>query len=293
MKKLGIMALVCVGLICTGCGEKIEDNSVLASTQDSGITEKANSVKDKSANDIVTVVNDEGYVELKFKNTNSDEYIRSLDGKKVTMTGYLSVLSPISGKFAYLMNMPYQSCPFCIPGTSAITNTLTIVAKENSKIEFTDLPVTVEGILETGNFTDDFGYEYGVRLKDVTVNKADVDALSDTIKQYNLLAENGVVEQIYNSIMTLDFSVFYDYYQLEAPQKVSLDPITATKMSLISYNSKGEYKKLVDLMDDLLEIGKNVNNDVEKNDYSNFNLYQNELQNAFYVFADWAAEGEL
>ena len=113
MRRLGIIVLICMVLLCTGCGDNEEqkENSVLASTQDAGIVEKANSLKEKAENDIVTVVNDDGYVELKFKNTNSDEYIRSLDGKKVTMTGYLSVLSPISGKFAYLMNMPYQNCP--------------------------------------------------------------------------------------------------------------------------------------------------------------------------------------
>ena len=31
--------------------------------------------------------------------------------------------------------------------------------------------------METGNFTDDFGYEYGVRLNNVTVKKADIDKL--------------------------------------------------------------------------------------------------------------------
>jgi len=290
VKKFFLVIMMFSLLFCVGCGDNIKNEEVVDELN--VVNAESKNVGLKQMTDVPRE-NENGITVLKFKNTNSDAAIKALNGEMVSITGYLSTLSPLNGKFAYLMNMPYQSCPFCIPGTSAITNTLTIVAKENSKIEFTDLPVTVEGILETGNFTDDFGYEYGVRLKDVTVNKADVDALSDTIKQYNLLAENGVVEQIYNSIMTLDFSVFYDYYQLEAPQKVSLDPITATKMSLISYNSKGEYKKLVDLMDDLLEIGKNVNNDVEKNDYSNFNLYQNELQNAFYVFADWAAEGEL
>jgi len=237
--------------------------------------------------------NENGITTLKFKNTNSDEAIRALNGKKVSITGYLSTLSPLNGKFAYLMNMPYQSCPFCVPGTSAITNTLTIVAGENKKIEFTDLPVTVVGTLETGKFEDEFGYQYDVRLNNVTVNKADMDKLSTKVKQYNLLAENGVVANIYNSIMTLDFAVFYEYYEMETPQKVSLDIVNSTKASLNSYNSKGEYNNLVKLMDDLLKLGNNVNSDVDKGDYSKFNDYKNNLQNLFYTFADWMAEGEL
>ena len=78
--------------------------------------------------------NKDGITVLKFKNTNSHEAISALNGKKVSITGYLSTLSPLNGKFAYLMNMPYQNCPYCVPGTSAITNTLTIVSKDNEKI---------------------------------------------------------------------------------------------------------------------------------------------------------------
>ena len=60
MRKFGIIVLICMGLICTGCGDNVEpeENSILAGTQDAGITEKANSLKDKAENDIVTVVND-------------------------------------------------------------------------------------------------------------------------------------------------------------------------------------------------------------------------------------------
>jgi len=260
-----------------------KEEVVVPSEKNSGLSQKVEVPKE----------NENGITTLKFKNTNSDEAIRALNGKKVSITGYLSTLSPLNGKFAYLMNMPYQSCPFCVPGTSAITNTLTIVAGENKKIEFTDLPVTVVGTLEIGSFEDEFGYQYDVRLNNVTVNKADMDKLSEKVKQYNLLAENGVVANIYNSIMTLDFAVFYEYYEMETPQKVSLDIVNSTKASLNSYNSKGEYNNLVKLMDDLLKLGNNVNSDIDKGDYSKFNDYKNNLQNLFYTFADWMAEGEL
>lgn len=234
-----------------------------------------------------------GITILKFKNTNSDETIKALNGKKVSITGYLSTLSPLNGEFAYLMNMPYQSCPFCVPGTSAITNTLAIFAGNKDKIKFTDQPVTVVGTLETGSFTDEFGYEYGVRLNDVTVNLANVDELSDKVKQYNVLAESGVVSNIYNSIMTVDYSVFYDYYELEEPEKIDLTIINNTKNSLNGYNSKGEYNKLVTLMNSLVDLANTANKDIEANNYSNFGIYQNTLENLYYDFAYWMAEGEL
>jgi len=232
-------------------------------------------------------------INLSFKNANSNEYINKLDGKTVSITGYISTLSPLNGEFAYLMNMPYQSCPYCIPGTAAITNTLTIMAKENEKIEFTDLPVTVVGTLETGEFSDEFEYEYGVRLKDVTVTEADIDKLSENVLKYNVLAESGVVSNIYTSIMIADEAVFYDYYEYEKPEKIYLDEIISTKDSLVEYNSEGDYDNLVTLMDNLINLCNNVNTDIEEEDYSGFEGYQVELENLFYEFSDWMAEGEL
>lgn len=292
---------------------EIENNSETNVNEDKNTTNtatnNANSSFDKdkvAKEENVTVTNNtdrfdsqvpkedsKGITVLKFKNTNSDETIKALNGKKVSITGYLSTLSPLNGEFAYLMNMPYQSCPFCVPGTSAITNTLAIFAGNKDKIKFTDQPVTVIGTLETGNFTDEFGYEYGVRLNNVTVNLADVDELSDKVKQYNVLAESGVVSNIYNSIMTVDYSVFYDYYELEKPETIALDSITYTKNSLTGYNSKGEYNKLVTLMNNLVNLANTVNKDIEDNNYSNFGIYQNTLENLYYEFAYWMAEGEL
>lgn len=252
------------------------------------------SIKEVEKKDVaIPQVKDDGVTVLKFKNTNSNEYVNSLNGKQVSITGYLSTLSPLNGQFAYLMNMPYQNCPFCVPGTSEITNTLAIFAGNKDKIKFTDQPVTVVGTLETGNFTDEFGYQYGVRLNNVSVNKADVDKLADTVKKYNLLAENGVVENIYNSIMTADMSVFYNYYRLEKPGKVVMEGINATKSSVESYNSKGDYNNLVKVMNDLITLCNNVNNDVDSGDYSKFGSYQQQLQNIYYDFAMWMAEGEL
>ena len=257
MKKFFIIvALIC--LCCfTGCGEK------------------------------------QDYTVLKFKSTNSNETISKLNGKQVSITGYISTLSPLSGEFAYLMNMPYQSCPFCVPGTSTINNTLAIYAGTNDKIEFTDQPVTVVGTLETGNFTDDFGYEYGVRLNNVTVSKADVDKLSEAVKQYNILAENGVIGQIYNSIMSADETVFYSYYQLEKPQPISMELINTTKSTLDGYNENGEYNQLANTMNDLIDLCNKVNTDIEAEDYSKFGNYQRSLQNVYYTFSAWMEAGEL
>jgi len=312
MKKL----LIIICLLClVGCAQNdtklepeqsptvLQDNEgEEAKVSDNQETKNEDEVKEQQSSIInvkdeknvsISKEGDNGVTVLKFKNTNSNETINALSGKQVSITGYISTLSPLNGEFAYLMNMPYQSCPFCVPGTSEISNTLAIYAGNKSKIKFTDQPVTVVGTLETGNFVDDFGYEYGVRLNNVTVNKADVDKLSASIKQYNLLAENGVVSQIYNSIMSADASVFYNYYELEKPEKIEMDFINSTKTTLEGYNEKGEYNQLISTMDNLIDLCSRVNTDVGLGDYSKFISYQRELQNVYYTFSVWMSEGEL
>lgn len=272
--------------------EKIEKEVEIKETKD--IKQEVKAVE-KSLNEdvIIPEANDDGITVLKFKNTNSDEAISLLNGKKVSITGYLSTLSPLNGKFAYLMNMPYQNCPYCVPGTSAITNTLTIVAKENEKIKFTDQPVTVTGTLETGTFTDEFGYEYGVRLNNVVVKNADIDELSESIRKYNLLAENGVVNSIYNSIMLADRSVFYNYYKKEVPALIKTERIESTKTLFAEYNKNNDYEALSKVINNLITLSNNVNKDIENQDYSNFATYQNKLRSIYSSFARWMAEGEL
>lgn len=312
MKKL----LIIICLLClVGCAQNdtklepeqsptvLQDNEgEEAKVSDNQETKNEDKVKEQQSSIInvkdeknvsISKEGDNGVTVLKFKNTNSNETINALSGKQVSITGYISTLSPLNGEFAYLMNMPYQSCPFCVPGTSEISNTLAIYAGNKSKIKFTDQPVTVVGTLETGNFVDDFGYEYGVRLNNVTINKADVDKLSASIKQYNLLAENGVVSQIYNSIMSADASVFYNYYELEKPEKIEMDFINSTKTTLEGYNEKGEYNQLISTMGNLIDLCSRVNTDVGLGDYSKFISYQRELQNVYYTFSVWMSEGEL
>ena len=64
---------------------------------------------------------------LSFSDTNLKD-MKELDGKTVTISGYMSTLSPISGAFMYLLNLPYQSCPFCEPNTTTPSTTIAIYA---------------------------------------------------------------------------------------------------------------------------------------------------------------------
>ena len=63
---------------------------------------------------------------LSFSASASIETLKALDGKQVRITGYMATLSPLDGSYIYLMNMPYQSCPFCVPNTAEFSFFLAI-----------------------------------------------------------------------------------------------------------------------------------------------------------------------
>ena len=88
---------------------------------------------------------------LSFSQANSVEDMQKLDGQEVSIIGYMSTLSPITGNFMYLMNLPYQSCPFCVPNTTQLSNTMAVYAKDGDSFEFTDRAIKVVGTLEFGD----------------------------------------------------------------------------------------------------------------------------------------------
>ncbi len=152
---------------------------------------------------------------LSFSQSNSVEEMKKLDGKKVTVIGYMSTLSPVSGKFMYLMNLPYQSCPFCIPNTTELSNTMAVYSKGSSEFEFTDRAIRVTGVLEFGDYTDEFGYQYSYRIKDATYEILDTSNMSEELKLWQQLASTDVISEIYNMFEYLNFLCYWPTYTVE------------------------------------------------------------------------------
>lgn len=147
---------------------------------------------------------------LSFSQAQSVESIKDMDGETVSMIGYMSTLSPVSGKFMYLMNLPYQSCPFCIPNTTTLSNTIAVYAK--NEFEFTDRAIQVTGILEVGDWTDEFGYNYAYRIKNATYEILDTNNMSEELKQWQALASTNVVADIYAMYDYINFLCFWCEY---------------------------------------------------------------------------------
>lgn len=150
---------------------------------------------------------------LSFSQAQSISEMEKLDGEKVTIIGYMSTLSPVSGKFMYLMNLPYQSCPFCIPNTSTLSNTIAVYAED--EFEFTDSAIRVSGTLEFGDYTDEFGYEYGYRIVDAVYEELDVSEMSDELKLWQQLAASDVVSDVYEMFDYLNFLCNWTSYYMQ------------------------------------------------------------------------------
>ena len=154
-------------------------------------------------------VSADGVVKLSFTEANSVEDMEKLDGKKVSIIGYMSTLSPVNGEFMYLMNLPYQSCPFCKPNTNELSNTIAVYAKNGKSFEFTDLLISVEGVLEFGDYTDEYGYEYSYRIKDAAYKKVDTSELGEEFVLWQQLAQTGVVSEVYSTMYNYLFFVCF------------------------------------------------------------------------------------
>ena len=152
---------------------------------------------------------------LSFSQANSVEDMQKLDGKQVNIIGYMSTLSPINGSFMYLMNLPYQSCPFCVPNTTQLSNTMAVYAKSGDSFEFTDRAIKITGTLEFGDYTDEYGYEYGYRIKDATYTEVDTSEMSDKMKLWQQLASTDVISDVYNMYEYVNFLCFWPTYTAE------------------------------------------------------------------------------
>lgn len=150
---------------------------------------------------------------LSFAESASLETIEGLKGKTVTLTGYMATLSPLDGSYIYLMNLPFQSCPFCVPNTQQLANTMAVYAAKGAKFEYTDRPVKITGKMDVGQYSDDYGYEYNYRIVDATCEVVDLSQVSEEYALYQSLAEDGVIADVNAMFDYLLFTCEWTEYQ--------------------------------------------------------------------------------
>lgn len=143
---------------------------------------------------------------ISFKSALSYDYLKTLDGTPITINGYMATSSPVDGSYIYLMNLPYQSCPFCLPNTNELSNTMAVYPQDNKKFEYTTQAIKITGILDVSRskdafFMDDYGYEFNFKIVDAYYEILDESELGDK----SLWAE------IASSDLITDIYAMYDY----------------------------------------------------------------------------------
>ena len=158
---------------------------------------------------------------LSFKSASSYEYLKTLDGQLVTINGYIATSSPVDGSFIFLMNLPYQSCPFCVPNTSELSNTIEVYpAKGEDFTAFTNQAIKVVGTLEVAAdkdkpFTDRYGYTFNFKIVDASYTVLKSEDLSADMALWQRIADSGVVNDIYAMYDYVNFLCAWNTYYVK------------------------------------------------------------------------------
>ena len=158
---------------------------------------------------------------LSFQAASGYDYLKTLDGTQVTINGYMATSSPVDGSFMFLMNLPYQSCPFCVPNTSQLSNTIEVYSKEDDPFAFTNQAIKVVGTLEVAEsedepFTDMYGYEFNFKIVDATYTIIQADELSEDMALWQKIAEADVVTDLYAMYDYVNFLCAWNTYYINS-----------------------------------------------------------------------------
>lgn len=154
---------------------------------------------------------------LSFRAASGYDYLKTLDGTTVSINGYMATSSPVDGSFIFLMNLPYQSCPFCIPNTSQLSNTMEIYPQKGEAFSFTNQAIKVVGKLvvaenENEPFTDQYGYQFNFKIVDATYTIIKAEELSEDMALWQKIAQTDVVSEVYRMYDYLNFVCKWNTY---------------------------------------------------------------------------------
>ena len=154
---------------------------------------------------------------LSFKSAAGYDYLKTLDGQAVSINGYMATSSPVDGSFMFLMNLPYQSCPFCVPNTSQLSNTMEIYPKKGDAFAYTSQAIKVVGTLvvaknENEPFTDEYGYEFNYKIVDATYTVIKAEDLSADMALWQKIADSDVINDIYKMYDYVNFLCAWNTY---------------------------------------------------------------------------------
>lgn len=160
---------------------------------------------------------DSSVTKLSFKAASGYDYLKTLDGTTISISGYMATSSPVDGSFMFLMNLPYQSCPFCVPNTSQLSNTMEVYPKKGETFAYTSQAINIVGTLEVAEneeepFTDMYGYEFNYKIVDAAYTIIQADELSEDMALWQQIASTDVVNDIYKMYDYVNFLCAWNTY---------------------------------------------------------------------------------
>lgn len=160
---------------------------------------------------------EESMTKLSFKSATSYEDLKAMDGKTVTINGYMATSSPVDGGYIFLMNLPYQSCPFCVPNTSQLSNTMAVYAPKGDSFAYTTQAIKVVGKLDVADsedqpFTDNYGYQFNFKIVDATYTILKSEELSANMALWQKIANSDVIASVYSMFDYLNFVCCWNTY---------------------------------------------------------------------------------
>lgn len=275
---IGVVMIAILFLI-TGCSPNSENK-----------TETTNNIKKSESMLNADRIMADGSYQIRFSDLVSIEALKEYNNKTVTALGYLSPITSYDSSFGYLMNLPYQTCPYCTPSDTKITNTIAIFSKEGKKFEFTEAAIMVKGTLKIENFTDSYGYTYKYRIVDATIEEADTSDLGDKITLYNKLAEKEILKNLMDTLYSVDNNVYYDEYTADGAtydrEIIDITNLEKVIKDLEEFNVE-EVSVLVKVATNLKEIATDTNKLIEQKNYTKISEYKEGTLQLFYDINNW------
>ena len=231
----------------------------------------------------VSCGNDEEATLISFSQAASINELKELAGKQVAIIGYMSSQTPVSGKFMYLMNMPYQSCPFCVPNTNQLSNTIAVYAKSGKEFDFTDRAIMVTGTLVFGNFVDEFNYSYYYKIENATYDVIDTSQLNGNILLWQQLASTDVITDVnsmfdylyllscWDRYLNIDGSDYYSPEEVLSESKS--DEYFDNLIAKIKDVDETAFTDLIQIIENGKSYAKQAISEIENENYQYINEY--------------------
>lgn len=241
-----------------------------------------------------TGVEQDSVTTVKFKDMMEITELKKLDGKQVKITGFMAQSSPLDGSMIYLMNLPYQSCVYCVPNTNQLVNTMAAYPKSGKQIEFTDLPVDVVGTLKFEEITDSMGYSYSYRIVDAEVTPADAAELGEAVKIYTQLVDKGFIIQVSEIMMLVDEVIYLQEFG-EDQTAIELIPeeMVYELYDMFEGLDQSKYVDMLDVVEEIEQLVQGINYAIESGDYSRADELIEKNYEIFYRVYEWLMEAEL